>query len=241
VSKIEGSGEESAAALLVEAENLTRLYMRGVEQVRALDGVSFTIQRGEMVAIVGASGAGKSTLLHLLGCMDAPTSGTLRISGRSTQGLSDSELTRLRREVVGFVFQQFGLIPTLTVAENVALPTLFSRKKASSRADELLERVGLVHRRNHRPNELSGGEMQRVAIARALINSPELLMADEPTGNLDRANGEAIMSLFSALNSEGLTVVMVTHNDSLAQSANRTLTLSDGKLVSDLRRSDERA
>lgn len=229
VSKIVGS-------TLVDAAGLSRDYLRGVETVRALDTVSFTVQQGEMLAIVGPSGAGKSTLLHLLGCMDAPTSGTLTIDGRSTKGLSDGALTRMRRELVGFVFQQFGLLPTLTVAENVALPTLFSRKVATRYADELLERVGLLHRRNHRPHELSGGEMQRAAIARALINSPRLLLADEPTGNLDSANGEAVLNLFRQLNRDGLTVIMVTHNETLANSAERKITLSDGKLISDLRR-----
>src|SRR5580658_1365537 len=155
---------------LVSAENLGREYRRGAETVRALSDVTFDVQQGEMISIVGPSGAGKSTLLHLLGCMDAPTSGTLTIDGRSTKGLSDGALTRMRRELVGFVFQQFGLLPTLTVAENVALPTLFSRRVAARYAEELLERVGLQHRRNHRPCELSGGEMQRAAIARALIN-----------------------------------------------------------------------
>lgn len=168
---------------LIEAVNLSRSYRRGAETVHALREVRFSISKGEMVAIVGPSGAGKSTLLHLLGCMDAPTSGTLTIDGNSTAGLSDSALTRLRRDMVGFVFQQFGLIPTLTVAENVALPAMFARRPANKVAGELLERVGLQHRMNHRPNELSGGEMQRVAIARSLVNSPRVLLADEPTGN----------------------------------------------------------
>jgi ABC-type lipoprotein export system ATPase subunit len=227
---------DTARATLIEAVSLSRVYQRGAETVRALDGVSFSIQEREMVAIVGPSGAGKSTLLHLLGCMDAPTSGTLTIGGRSAKGLSDAALTRMRREMVGFVFQQFGLLPTLTVAENVSLPTLFSRKKAAKLAGELLERVGLQHRMNHRPHELSGGEMQRAAIARALINSPRVLLADEPTGNLDSANGEAIINVFRRLNREGITVIMVTHNEALADSAERKITLSDGKLVSDTRR-----
>jgi len=221
--------------MLIEAVSLSRIYPRGAETVRALDAVSFSIDEREMVAIVGPSGAGKSTLLHLLGCMDAPTSGSLTIDGRATKGLSDSALTRMRREMVGFVFQQFGLLPTLTVAENVSLPTLFSRRRSLSRAAELLERVGLQHRMNHRPHELSGGEMQRAAIARALINSPRLLLADEPTGNLDSANGEAIMNVFRQLNRDGISIVMATHNEVLADSAARKITLSDGKLVSDLR------
>jgi len=238
---LEDSGDSSrtGCAALIEAVSLSRVYQRGAETVRALDGVSFCILEREMVAIVGPSGAGKSTLLHLLGCMDAPTSGTLTIGGRSTRGLSDAALTRMRRDTVGFVFQQFGLLPTLTVAENVLLPTLFSRKSAAKRAAELLERVGLKHRANHRPSELSGGEMQRAAIARALINSPRVLLADEPTGNLDSANGEAVISVFRKLNQEGVTVILVTHNEALAYSAGRTITLSDGKLVSDLRKPEQ--
>jgi len=226
----------ATAPTLVSAVGLTKVYPRGTETVRALDGVSFELAEGEFAAIVGPSGAGKTTLLHLLGCMDAPTSGDLILAGQPTRGLSDSALTRLRREQVGFVFQHFGLIPTLTVAENITLPTLFSRKRAAQRANELLEKVGLAHRRGHRPHELSGGEMQRVAIARALINTPRLLLADEPTGNLDSANGDAIIALFHQLNREGLTVVVVTHNPTLAAAANRQLTLRDGKLVEDIAR-----
>ncbi len=218
---------------VVAASELTKVYPRGAESVRAVDGVSFELAQGEFAAVVGPSGAGKTTLLHLLGCMDLPTAGRLTLAGQSVQGLSDRALTRLRRETVGFVFQHFGLLPTLTLAENVALPTLFSRRKAAQRAAELLDRVGLAHRRNHRPHELSGGEMQRAAIARALINEPHLLLADEPTGNLDSANGDAIIALFEQLNRDGLTIVVVTHNVTLASAAHRRLTLQDGKLVSD--------
>ena len=225
--------EGANGGIVVAAEGLTKVYRRGTEEVRALDGVSFTLRQGEFAAIVGPSGAGKTTLLHLLGCMDAPTSGSLEIEGLTTKGLSDAALTRLRREHVGFVFQHFGLLPTLTVAENVALPMLFSHRQPAGRAAELLEKVGLAHRRSHRPQELSGGEMQRVAIARALVNSPRLLLADEPTGNLDSVNGEAIIGLFDRLNREGLTIVVVTHNPTLAEAAHRRLMLRDGRLVSD--------
>lgn len=217
--------------LLIHAEGLTKTYQRGAERVHALDNVSFTVSAGEFVAIVGPSGAGKTTLLHLLGCMDTPTSGILTLSGMSTRGMRDRDLTRLRRNQVGFVFQHFGLLPTLTVAENVALPALFSRRQAAAQTRDLLERVGLAHRANHRPHELSGGEMQRVAIARALINTPRLLLADEPTGNLDSASGESILALFQALNRDGLTVLVVTHNSALAAAAPRRLTLRDGRLV----------
>lgn len=218
------------AALVVEAKGLTKVYRRGTETVRAVDSIDLAVRAGEFVAVVGPSGAGKTTLLQLIGCMDTPSSGELRINGRDVAGMRDGALTRLRRDTVGFVFQQFGLIPTLTVAENVALPTLFSRRRAGPRAEELLDRVGLAHRRSHRPHELSGGEMQRVAIARALINQPRLLLADEPTGNLDRASGESVIALFEALNQSGLTVVVVTHNDRLAEAAQRSIRLEDGRI-----------
>lgn len=214
----------------IAAVGLTKLYRRGTEEVRALDGASFEIAQGEFAAVVGPSGAGKTTLLNLLGCLDVPTSGTLRIGGQETGRLSEQALTRLRREQVGFVFQHFGLIPTLTVRENVALPALFSRRRAEARVDELLERVGLLHRRDHRPHQLSGGEMQRAAIARAMVNAPRILLADEPTGNLDTATGETILALFRELQADGLTLVVVTHNPTLAALAGRILTLRDGKL-----------
>jgi putative ABC transport system ATP-binding protein len=225
----------SATAPVIVASALQREYRRGTEVVQALRGVTFDIPEAQFVAITGPSGAGKTTLLHLLGCMDTPTSGALSIAGRSTAGLADSALTRLRREHVGFVFQHFGLLPTLTVEENVMLPTLFSRKHAQQRAQDLLERVGLSHRRRHRPGEMSGGEMQRAAIARALINSPRLLLADEPTGNLDSNTGAAIIELFEELNREGLTVVVVTHNPTLAEAAQRQIGLKDGIVDFDTR------
>ena len=216
---------------VVSAVALTKIYHRGREEVRALDNVSFEIQRGEFVAVVGPSGAGKTTLLNLMGCMDAPSSGTLRIAEQEVQGLSERARTRLRREQIGFVFQHFGLLPTLTVAENVALPALFARRRVEKRVDELLEKVGLSHRRDHRPHQLSGGEMQRVAIARALINKPQMLLADEPTGNLDSATGDTIIALFQQLHAEGLTIVVVTHNPALATAVQHQLALRDGRLV----------
>ncbi len=225
---------ERTALTVAEAENLSKVYRRGDEEVRAVDGISFRIDEGEFVAVVGPSGAGKSTLLQLLGGMDTPTSGNLRLAGRELSGMGDGELTRLRRGFVGFVFQHFGLVPTLTVAENVALPCLFSHcdsREAKSRVDSLLERVGLTQRRKHSPAHLSGGEMQRVAIARALVNSPKLLLADEPTGNLDSQTSARILELLHELNGDGLTVVVVTHNESLAAAAERRITLRDGKIV----------
>lgn len=215
----------------VIATALAKSYPRGREVVFALREVSFEIRAGEFVAIVGASGSGKTTLLNLLGCMDTATSGKLQLDGRDVARLSESERTRLRRDRLGFVFQHFGLVPTLSVAENVALPTLFSGRPDPERVQHLLERVGLSARRNHRPHELSGGEMQRAAIARALINRPLMLLADEPTGNLDSHTGAAILDLFRELNAEGLTLVVVTHNPALAADAQRRLTLRDGSIV----------
>lgn len=217
--------------LAVRAENLRKEYTRGTETIVAVDNVNLQIAHQAFVAITGPSGAGKTTLLQLLGAMDTPTSGTLAIDGQKVGG-SDRDLTRLRREKIGFVFQHFGLLPTLTVAENVALAATKSKgKEAQARVAELLERVGLAHRTRHRPTELSGGEMQRVAIARALINSPALLLADEPTGNLDSQTGESITNLLHELRHDsGVTVIVVTHNEALAQAADYRLTLRDGHL-----------
>ncbi len=222
----------SADSPVLSAVNLTKTYRRGSEEVRALDNASFEIAPGEFVAITGPSGAGKTTLLNIIGCMDVPTAGTLKISGREVQHFSEGERTRFRREQIGFVFQHFGLIPTLTVAENVALPALFAHRNGTRREDELLERVGLRSRRTHRPHELSGGEMQRVAIARALVNEPKLILADEPTGNLDAATGDSIIALFHALNREGMTIVVVTHNPAMANAAQRQIALRDGRIRS---------
>ncbi len=224
---------------IIEAQGLTKLYRRGREDVQALKDVSFCINKSEFIAITGPSGSGKTTLLNLLGCMDEPTSGSLHIAGQQVDKLSDHHRTRLRREHIGFVFQHFGLIPTLTVEENVQLPSIFSRRKSQPLAGslttkqhtaDLLVKVGLAQRRKHRPHELSGGEMQRVAIARALFNAPPLLLADEPTGNLDSTTGNTIIELFQQLNREGLTIVVVTHNPELAAVCSRQLRLSDGQL-----------
>lgn len=223
--------ESGAVKPILQAEKLSKIYQRGREEVRALDNVSFAINPAEFVAVIGPSGAGKTTVLNLMGCMDVPTSGSLRIAGQQLSGLSDAKRTRLRREQIGFVFQHFGLMPTLTVAENIALPALFARRQVRQHVDELLEKVGLSARRNHRPHQLSGGEMQRVAIARALINEPQILLADEPTGNLDSQTGETILQLFQHLQSESLTIVVVTHNEALSNAAGRRLTLRDGRLV----------
>ena len=223
----------SETSPVISAAALTKSYRRGRETVHALNEVSFQIERGEFVAITGPSGAGKTTLLNLIGCMDTPTGGTLQICGQEVQGLKERERTRLRREQIGFVFQHFGLIPTLTVAENIALPRLFAGRKGAGRIEELLARVGLSHRSTHRPHELSGGEMQRAAIARALVNEPALLLADEPTGNLDSATGDSIIALFQKLNLEGLTIAVVTHNATMAAAARRQIVLRDGRIISE--------
>jgi putative ABC transport system ATP-binding protein len=220
-------------SIVLSAEKLTKIYERGRERVHAVDNVSFEIANAEFVAITGPSGAGKSTLLNLIGCMDVPTSGRLALAGRETQRLSEKERTRLRREQIGFVFQHFGLIPTLTVAENVALPAMFARRNGAARVKELLDQVGLASRRDHRPHELSGGEMQRVAIARALVNGPKLILADEPTGNLDGTTGDSIIALFQELNREGMTLAVVTHNVVMASAARRQIVMKDGRIVSD--------
>lgn len=214
---------------MIQTDKLCKHYRRGSETVHALDRATLSIAAGEFVAIVGPSGSGKTTLMNLLGCLDTPTSGSYRLRGQETAGLKESGLVRLRQEHIGFVFQQFFLLPTLTVEENIELPLLF-RDKRGKRTKELLETVGLSHRRTHLPRELSGGEMQRVAIARALINTPSILLADEPTGNLDSINSLKVIELFRELNSGGLTTIIVTHNHVIAAGAGRTIAISDGRI-----------
>ncbi len=220
----------------LEAARLRKVYRRGSEDIVAVDDVSLTVRRGEFVSFIGPSGSGKTTLINILGCLDNATSGSLRIGGRTVFSestcLSESALTRIRRSVFGYIFQKFYLVPTLTVRENVLLPFTFFRK-AEAKADpmEILAFLGLDKRVNHRPAELSGGEMQRVAIARALVNKPEILLADEPTGNLDTPRSAEIGQVLTSLNEkEGLTVLLVTHNPALAAVAHRTVALRDGRL-----------
>lgn len=215
----------------IVARRLAKRYPRGRQEVPALVDVSLEIERGEFVAITGPSGSGKTTLLNLLGCMDVPSSGSLCIAGREVHKFNEAERTRFRRNEVAFVFQHFGLISTLNVVENVTLPLLFSRRASAVDVDQLLERVQLQHRREHKPSELSGGEMQRVAIARALVNRPSILLADEPTGNLDTATGETLIGLLKELHIGGLTMVVVTHNPSVAAVAQRSIALQDGRLA----------
>lgn len=215
----------------VELKDVTKYYERGKEIVRAIDGITLSVKKGDFLAIVGPSGSGKTTLLNIIGCVDNPTSGTVKINGQDVTKEKENRLAKIRRETIGFVFQQFFLIPTLTAEENVQIPGLFARNKNRvERAKELLSLVGLEKRRDHLPAQLSGGEMQRVAIARALINSPSILLADEPTGNLDSKNAEMIFKIFEELNKNGLTIIVATHNMELAKICQRIILLEDGKI-----------
>lgn len=218
---------------IIRAKGLKRYYRRGSETVKALDGVDLDIHAGEMVSILGPSGSGKTTLVNLLSCLDAPTEGSLCVSGREVAGLSEDQLAEVRRGNMGFVFQKFYLLPTLTVAENVELSLMFCRRPVKRAATmEVLRQVGLADRASHLPRELSGGQMQRAAIARALIVEPKILIADEPTGNLDSQNGEAIFALFRSLVADrGLTMIVTTHNLAFGYLADRVFTLHDGRIV----------
>src|SRR5262245_42949473 len=220
---------------LLTAENLQKIYVTGDARVTALAGVSFAVEKGDFVALMGPSGCGKSTLLHLCGAMDRPTSGTLRLNDRDLSSMGDDDLTRVRREQVGFVFQFFNLLPTLTVSDNIALPCLLAGvngQEAERRAKALADRVGIAHRLSHYPQQISGGEMQRAAIARALIHQPSLLVADEPTGNLDSENGANVLALIAGLNRElGVTVLMATHAADVASAASRVLRMKDGRFA----------
>lgn len=224
---------------LIETENLTKIYRMGDATVHALDGVSFSIERGEYVAVMGTSGSGKTTLLDILGCLSRPTSGSYTLNGRAVDDLDETELARIRNADFGFVFQNFNLLPRATAQVNVELPLVYaglSKRERSERAATALESVGLADRRTHRPNELSGGQRQRVAIARALVNDPDILFADEPTGNLDSRSGAGILEIFDQLHAAGHTLVLVTHEAEVAAHANRTLHVRDGRIVSDERK-----
>lgn len=220
--------------MLLKIEQVTKIYSLGKTAVRALNGVSLTIEKGEYLALMGPSGSGKSTLMHILGCLDTPTTGKYFFNGDDTSQLSDTELAQLRNKEFGFVFQNFNLLPRLSALANVELPLLYAgvgRKERIRRATELLTMVGLGDRLRHRSNELSGGEMQRVAIARALANQPAVILADEPTGNLDSRTGNEIMQLFDSLAREGNTIILVTHDKTVADHARRSVMLKDGKIV----------
>ncbi|MBO7655793.1 MAG: ABC transporter ATP-binding protein [Kiritimatiellae bacterium] len=221
--------------MLIEVRNLVKSYTVGDMTTNALDDVSLTIDKGEFVAIMGASGSGKSTLLNILGCLDVPTSGNYLLDGIEVSGMSATELAHIRNEKLGFVFQNFNLLARTSALENVELPTFYSRtfKKSErrARAQMLLERVGLGTRMHNTPGQLSGGQQQRVAIARALMCNPPVLFADEPTGNLDTRSSVEIMKLFTELNAEGITIVMVTHEDDIAHYAKRNIVVRDGKII----------
>lgn len=220
---------------LIDMRNIMKDYEMGETKVHALRGVDVNVKPGEFVSIVGPSGSGKSTLMNLIGCLDRPTSGEYHLDGSKVDELSDDELARIRNKKIGFVFQTFNLLPRTNCLHNVELPLLYSnviRKTREAKAHEMLERVGLRDRVHHNPSELSGGERQRVAIARALVNEPAIVLADEPTGNLDSKTGSEIMSIFTRLNEEGRTIVLVTHEKYIADYSERTIYLRDGQVVS---------
>src|SRR6266436_3768512 len=221
---------------VIKTTELAKVYEMGSEQVHALRGIDLEIRKGEYVAIMGPSGSGKSTLMNLIGCLDSPSSGKYWLAGRLVSELDDDELAYIRNKEIGFVFQTFNLLPRATALHNVELPLIYNGTPAEERvekAKKALERMDLVPRMNHKPNELSGGQRQRVAIARALVNNPSIVLADEPTGNLDSKTGEEIMALFANLHSQGNTIILVTHENDIAQHAHRVIYIRDGKIASD--------
>jgi putative ABC transport system ATP-binding protein len=224
---------------LIETRDLWKTYVMGEEEIHALRGVSLGIERGEYVAIMGPSGSGKSTLMNLIGCLDTPSKGSYLLNGKEVAAMNDDELARIRNEEIGFVFQTFNLLPRATALHNVELPLIYAGMPAKDRQDrakQALEKVELTPRANHRPNELSGGQRQRVAIARALVNNPSILLADEPTGNLDSKTGNEIMALFDRLHQGGNTIVLVTHEADIAAYAHRVISIRDGQVEKDVSR-----
>ena len=223
--------------MLIHTRELRKIYPMGDEEVAALDGVDLAIDRGEYVAVMGASGSGKSTLMNLLGCLDTPTSGTYTLNDCEVSGLDDTELARIRNQEIGFIFQTFNLLARVSALENVELPLTYARiprAERRRRAREALERVGLGDRMSHQPNELSGGQRQRVATARALVNDPSILLADEPTGNLDSRTSDEIMALLDDLHRQDNTIILVTHEDDIARHADRIVRMRDGRVVEDV-------
>ena len=225
-----------STGVVIKTNELAKMYQMGAEEVHALRGVNLEIRKGEYVAIMGPSGSGKSTLMNLIGCLDSPSGGQYWLAGRLVSELDDDELAYIRNKEIGFVFQTFNLLPRATALHNVELPLIYNGTPAEERvekAKQALNRVELTDRMHHKPNELSGGQRQRVAIARALVNSPSIVLADEPTGNLDSKTGEEIMALFANLHSQGNTIILVTHENDIAQHAHRIIYIRDGKIASD--------
>src|SRR6187397_3093333 len=224
---------------IIETRDLWKTYVMGSEEIHALRGVNINIERGEYVAIMGPSGSGKSTLMNLIGCLDTPSKGAYMLNGKQVSEMNDDELARIRNEEIGFVFQTFNLLPRASALHNVELPLIYAgvpAKTRRERASQALDKVELSDRKHHRPNELSGGQRQRVAIARALVNNPSILLADEPTGNLDSKTGVEIMALFERLHQAGNTIVLVTHEADVAAHAHRAIHIRDGKVEDDVRR-----
>lgn len=221
---------------ILHLENIDKSYYLGKQELKVLKGISLDIFKNEYVALMGPSGSGKSTLMNILGCLDSATSGTYILNGKDVSKMPDNDLAEVRNKEIGFVFQQFNLLPRLTAAENVALPLVYngtSKKRRIDQALEMLNRVGLADRSHHKPNELSGGQGQRVAIARALVNTPSIILADEPTGNLDSKTSAEIMQIFGKIHNEGNTVILVTHEENIAHYAHRVIRLKDGVIESD--------
>ena len=230
------TGETPLPDIIILTHKLTREYQLGAETVHALQGVDLQIRRNEFVAIMGPSGSGKSTLMNLIGCLDTPSSGEYWLNGQKVSDLNDDELARIRNKEIGFVFQTFNLLPRASALHNVELPLIYAGQAAKVRRENAaaaLDRVGLADRMDHRPNELSGGQRQRVAIARALVNNPSILLADEPTGNLDSQTSEEILNVFEELHTQGQTVVLITHEHDIAEYARRQIMLKDGRIASD--------